>query len=230
MIEPWGVVLGAALVDSINPCAIGVLILLISSLLVFAENRKKMLALGIIYVSAVFIVYFLAGLGLITFLHIISSAIIKYLLLLTAVLIIIAGLIEIKDAFFYGKGFSLSIPANHAEKLPKMIKNTTIPGIILLGIFVAAIELPCTGGPYLAITLLLSQAFNFEAFIMLFVYNLIFVLPLLIILLLVYFGVKVAHIKRWKQKNKKYMRIAIGIVLIALGILLGMIGLGMLHL
>ncbi len=226
----WGVVLATGLVDSINPCAIGVLILLISSLLVFVNDKKHMLMLGIIYTSAVFVIYFLAGLGLITFLHFIPLSITKYLTLIVSVLIILAGIVEIKDYFWYGRWFSLSIPNHQAEKIPKMAEKTTISGIILLGIFVAAVELPCTGGPYLAITFLLSQIFNFKALVMLFIYNIIFVLPLIVILLLVYSGVKVAKIQKWKQSNRKYMRLAIGILLIILGIVMAMISSGYIHL
>lgn len=64
-----GVVIVTGLVDSINPCAIGVLILLISTLLVLAHNRMKMLWVGLIYIAAVYVSYFLAGLGLTAFFH-----------------------------------------------------------------------------------------------------------------------------------------------------------------
>ena len=67
-----GVVILTGLVDSINPCAIGVLILLISTLLALANDRNKMLKVGLIYVVAVYITYFLAGLGLTAFIHAIS--------------------------------------------------------------------------------------------------------------------------------------------------------------
>ena len=107
-----------------------------------------------------------------------------------------------------------------------MTKKITLPGVIILGIFVAGVELPCTGAPYLAILLLLSQNFDFAAFLMLVLYNIIFVLPLIIILLLVYFGVKVQNIKRWKMKNRAYMRLATGLTLIFLGWLLILIANG----
>ena len=92
--------------------------------------------------------------------------------------------------------------------------------------FNAGFELPCTGAPYLSILLLLSQNFDFAAFLMLILYNIIFVLPLLIILLLVYFGVKIQNIKRWKMNNRTYMRLATGVILIFLGWLLILIANG----
>jgi cytochrome c biogenesis protein CcdA len=174
---------------------------------------------GLVYTFAVFLTYFIAGLVL---LPIISSlgkvSVISYVVI--AVLIILAGFVEIKDFFWYGQGFSLQINPNKAKKIHKYVEKITLPGVIFLGAFVAAVELPCTGGPYLAITLVLSQNFNMWALLLLMIYNLIFVMPLIVILLMIGFGTKVQKIKRWKQTGKKWMRLAIGILLILLGWLL----------
>ena len=102
--------------------------------------------------------------------------------------------------------------------------------MIVLGVFVAGVELPCTGGPYLAILVFLSQNFNFQALMLLIFYNIIFVMPLVVILLMVYFGMKVQHLKRWKQDNRGYMRFAMGIILIFLGWLLILIANGTVNL
>ena len=72
----------------------------------------------------------------------------------------------------------------------------------LVEAFVAGVELPCTGAPYMAIILLLSQNFDFVALLMLLLYNLIFVAPLLVILFLAYGGIKIHHIKKWKMKYR----------------------------
>ena len=70
-----------------------------------------------------------------------------------------------------------------AKKLHNYTSRATIPGVIFLGAFVSAVELPCTGAPYLAIITLLSQYFDFTAFLLLVLYNIIFVSPLIVILL-----------------------------------------------
>ena len=64
-----GVVTATALIDSINPCAIGVLILLIATLIALSKDRNKMLLVGFIYILAVFITYLLAGFGLLIFIQ-----------------------------------------------------------------------------------------------------------------------------------------------------------------
>lgn len=215
----WPVVFSTALIDSINPCAIGVLVLLIATLISLSKNRNKMLGVGMIYISAVFITYLAAGFGLLYFIQKLNIS--EELSYIVAFLVIILGLIEIKDFFWYGKGISLQIPKNRAQQIMKYIKHITIPGSIFLGIFVAAVELPCTGGPYLAITTLLAKiGFSWYVFWLLVVYNFIFVLPLLIILGLVYFGVSTKRVQEWKDKQKKWMRLFIGLIMIILGILL----------
>ena len=220
-----GTVIATALIDSINPCAIGVLILLVSIMIAF-KTKKEMLFYGLIYVLAVFVTYVLAGFGILYFLSSIPLYISEYISITVGSLIIIAGLIEIKDFFWYGQGITLAIPSERAKQIHEMTKKITLPGVIFLGIFVAGVELPCTGAPYLAILLLLSQNFNFAAFLMLILYNIIFILPLIVILLMVYFGFKIQSIKRWKQSNRTYVRLAIGVILIFLGWLLILIANG----
>jgi cytochrome c biogenesis protein CcdA len=213
------VVIATALVDSINPCAIGVLVLLIATLLGLSKNKKKMIFTGLIYIAAVFVTYLLAGFGLLAFIQ--KFNISEQLSWIVGILVIILGLIEMKDFFWYGKGITLSIPARRAEQIKKMMRKVSIPGSIVLGIFVAAVELPCTGGPYLAITTLLAKiGFTMQVFWLLILYNFIFVLPLLVILGLVGFGVSASAIKEWKNKQKKWMRLFIGLIMVALGILL----------
>jgi len=221
-----GTVLGTAAVDSINPCAIGVLILLVSTLFTSAKQKKRLLKIGLIYIAAVFATYFLAGLGLAMAFSSIPLWISEYISIAVGLLIVIGGLIEIKDFYWYGKGFSLAISPNMAKKIQVYVSKISIPGVIFLGIFVSLVELPCTGGPYLAVIKIVSENFNFSALMLLVLYNIIFVLPLLIILLLVNFGTKIHTIKSWKQKNRSYMRLLTGIVLIMLGWLLMLIANG----
>jgi len=220
------VILVSAAVDSINPCAIGVLILMISVVLGGKGSVGRLLYLGFLYIGAIYVTYLTAGLGLIYFLANIPLKVTEYLALVVGSFVILAGLLEVKDFFWYGKGFSLQIPSAMAKKIDSMSKNLTVPGVILLGAFIAGVELPCTGAPYLAIITLLSLNFNFQAFILLLIYNVIFVSPLVVILLLVALGTKVSSIKKWKQANKAYMRFAIGYLLIALGWLLILIANG----
>lgn len=220
-----GTVIITALVDSINPCAIGVLILLVSIMVVY-KSKKELLFYGLIYIFFVFLTYLLAGLGILYFLSSIPIKVSEYISIAVGSLIVAAGLIEIKDFFWYGRGITLSIPPEKAKQIHEMTKKMTLPAMVFLGAFVAGVELPCTGGPYLAILTFLSQNFNFAAFLLLILYNIIFIMPLVVILLMVYSGFKIQSLKRWKQNNRTYMRLATGIILILLGWLLILIANG----
>lgn len=215
-----GLVLGSAAIDSINPCAIGVLILMISVILGQRHSVMKMLLLGGIYTFAIFLTYLLAGLGILYFLSSIPLFVTEYLSIAVGSLIVLFGLVEVKDYFWYGRGFSLGIPPYFVKKIHDLAKNVSIPGVFLTGVFVAGVELPCTGAPYLAIITVLSLNFNLISFLMLILYNLIFILPLLVILFLVAGGVKLHLVKKWKQESRGLMRLAIGLLLIGLGWLL----------
>ena len=114
----------------------------------------------------------------------------------------------------------MTIPPGYVSTIKKWANKGTIPAMVVLGAFVAAVELPCTGGPYLAIMALLAKEFHIVAVYYLLIYNFIFVLPLIVILGLAYTGTKVDKIKEWKQAHRHTMRLVTGIVMILLGLLL----------
>lgn len=222
-----GLVLTSAAIDSINPCAIGVLILMVSVILGQGGSTKKLLLNGFAYISAIYVTYLLAGLGLIYAFTTIPIVIAEYLSLAVGSLVILAALLEIKDYFWYGKGFSLQIPTYFANKIHEYsTTKTSLVGVMLLGAFVAAVELPCTGAPYLAIITILRIDFNLAAFGLMVLYNLIFVAPLIVILLMVAGGAKISVVSKWKEESKGTMRLFMGLLLASLGWILILIANG----
>jgi cytochrome c biogenesis protein CcdA len=207
----------AALADSINPCAFSVMIFLMLSLLAIGA-KKRMLKVGITYIVTVYIVYLAAGLGLLAafqWLAVVS----KYILWLAAGLAIIAGLINIKDFFWYGQGITLAIPEDKKPLLEKYIKHASLPAAIVLGFLVALFELPCTGGFYLAILALLAQEMTYWSGVAyLLFYNIVFVAPLFIILAIVYKGVSPQQLENWRTAKRKWLRLLMGLVLVVLGL------------
>jgi cytochrome c biogenesis protein CcdA len=216
-------IIPVALVDSINPCAIGVLIFLIATLLAISKHDlRKMFVVGTIYITAVYITYLLAGLVLFQIIaHLQALGVAQIINVAVSILVIILGLLEIKDFLWYGQGITLAIPPKYAGKIKEMAKKISIPGAIILGVFASSVELPCTGGPYLAITTILSKnPFNFTVFLYYLIYNFFFVLPLIVILLTVYFGMDISKVQQWKDRQKRFMRLWIGLILVSLGVLL----------
>lgn len=222
-----GLVVGSAAIDSINPCAIGVLILMISVVLGGNKGTKRLLVVGTAYIGAIFLTYLIAGLGLVYFFTKVPIVIAEYLSMLVAALIILAAVIEIKEFFWYGKGFSLQIPKKFAKKIHEYSQSkTSVAGVMFLGAFVAAVELPCTGAPYLAIITVLRINFNFQAFMLMILYNIIFVAPLIIILIMVAGGTKISKVAKFKEDGKGLMRLMMGLLLAGLGWILILIANG----
>jgi cytochrome c biogenesis protein CcdA len=222
-----GLVIGSAAIDSINPCAIGVLILMISVVLGGNKGTKRLISVGLAYIGAIFMTYLIAGLGLVYFFTKVPIVIAEYLSMLVAALIILAAVIEVKEFFWYGKGFSLQIPTKFAKKIHEWsASKTSIFGVMTLGAFVAAVELPCTGAPYLAIITVLRINFNLQAFFMMVLYNFIFVSPLLVILFMVAGGTKISKVAKFKEDGKGLMRLLMGLLLAALGWILILIANG----
>ncbi len=214
------VIIGAGIIDSINPCAIGVLVFLLAYLLEQTKKASALLIHGLVYVAAVFITYFLAGLILLPIIDKLGEVSTTLYVVLGAI-VTFAGLLEIKDFFWYGKGPSLAIIPGAAERIKIYTKK--ISGNLLstfgLGVFVALVELPCTGAVYLAILSLMTlSGVSMSNVTFLILYNFIFVLPLIIILFAMYFGVSAETFEKWRKKNRGLMRLFIGLVLVAMGL------------
>jgi cytochrome c biogenesis protein CcdA len=74
-------------------------------------------------------------------------------------------------------------------------------------------------GPYFVASILLAEKGLIASIPMLVYYNLIFVLPMIIITLLVYFGYsKVEKISGWKERNIKLLHLIAGILVFGIGI------------
>jgi cytochrome c biogenesis protein CcdA/glutaredoxin len=214
-------VLGAAAVDAINPCAFAVLIILLTTIL-NSGNKKRALYSGIAFALAIYLSYFLMGLGFYSAIQ--ATGITNTFFMAVAVFAIVLGLLNLKDFFWYGKGILMEVPRKWRPKMKKLLKSvTSIPGAFIMGLIVSLFLLPCTSGPYLVILGLLAETTTKAyAIFLLLIYNLIFILPMIIITFLVYFGLTTTgKAEQWRQNKLKILHFIAGIVLILLG--LGMI-------
>ena len=220
-----GIIISAALLDSINPCVFGVLIFLCAFMIKVFKSPRRMLLGGLMYTAVVYLSYLLIGLGILKFT--VSFGFSTTVYWIAAIIAIAAGLIEIKDFFWYGKGFSLKMIPGAAKRIKHYTsyiakvnkKKPWLSYVIagLLGIFVVLVELPCTGAPYLAIIGILGQGDFASGVPLLLLYNLIFILPLFVIIGFVYFGKSSKTLEEWRLKHRGIMRLAVGLFLIALG-------------
>lgn len=219
------IIITAALLDSINPCVFGVLIFLIAFMTRVFKSPNKMLLFGLLYSAVVYLTYLAIGFGILKLS--VDTGFASTFYWIAALVAIFAGLLEIKDFFWYGKGFSLQmLPGasqrikyytNKIENMEKRSPYTLFLATILLGVFVVIVELPCTGAPYLAILGLLSKGAYAAAVPLLLLYNFIFILPLFVIIAVAYFGTSSDALERWREKHRALMRLLVGVFLLMLG-------------
>jgi cytochrome c biogenesis protein CcdA len=216
-----------ALVDAVNPCALAVMAIMLTALL-FKNPKNKSLALkgGLMFTLAVFILYFLYGAILVQFFsHTIpeTGTFSLYVFKAFGLLAIILGLLNFRDFLNYKPGgIGTEMPLFLRPKVKALINKASSPkGAFLIGIFVTLFLLPCTIGPYIIASGNLSQLSFTQTIPLLLLYNLIFVIPMIAITLIIYFGLTtVEKVSGWKEKNIRYLHLIEALILLILGILM----------
>ncbi len=211
-------VISAAIVDAINPCAFAVLIILMSTVLM-SKDRKKSLLAGLAFSLSIFISYFLMGLGLYSAIQ--ATGLSHKFYLIVAILAIIIGLFNLKDYLWYGKWFVMEVPMKWRPKLKSLIGGvTSVPGAFLIGFVISLFLLPCTSGPYIVILGLLAESTTKSyAMILLVFYNLIFIMPMILITLALFFGLTdTKKAEKLRQKKLRFLHLIAGIIILCLGV------------
>jgi len=216
-----------ALADSVNPCAIAVLVMILTAILIQnPEKRKKVLWGGLAFVAAIYIAYLFYGVIIIQFFRLFAEFLREssgYVYKGLAILAMLIGALNIKDFFYYKKGgIATEMPIFLRPKVKKIIRGvTSTTGAFVIGFVVTLFLLPCTMGPYIIASGLLADLGTLGALPWLLYYNLVFVLPMLIIVGLVYFGFrKVDQVSGWKERNIRYLHLIAGLLLFLIGVAL----------
>lgn len=222
----------AGLLDGINPCAFTAIILLISYLSLNFKTRNRILFAGIFYTLAVFITYFLLGLGIFQFIkqfrHFqLISYILKYGL---SISLFILAILSIYD-------FTKSLKGKNNEmllKLPDFINNSMRKrirfqmkdyniffGSIILGVLVSLFELACTGQVYFPVLGHMVRARNdiIKSFLLLTLYNVSFIIPMILVFIFTYIGFSSKQIGQVFSKNIPVIKFLFIILFIILGII-----------
>jgi len=208
----------AAAADSVNPCTFAVLVLLLGTLLV-AGKRGKVLQAGLAFIAAIYISYFLMGIGIFSAIQ--AAGVQRPFIIAVSGLAILLGLWNMKDYFAYGKWFTIEVP-HRWRPLVKRITSSVVsaPGAFAVGVLDSLFLLPCSSGPYIAILALLSKTTTRSQGIgLLLFYNLIFILPLLIITGAVHFGyTTTARAERWRSERLGKLHLVSGAIMFLLGV------------
>lgn len=210
----------AGLVDGVNPCAIGMMVMLLGYLLVFVKKSDRVLKTGLLYIGTIFVTYLVVGLGLYSFISQLDLSgganILNYLV---GGALLVAGLIQFKDFLGIEGGPHLRIPTASKTRLMALIERANYPTTILLGVLVTLLETPCSLPIYVGTATILSQSgMAFPLIVMYFLYyNLLFVLPLIVVLIVMWKGERIVEMKEWEHKAKRWMHLALALVLVAMG-------------
>lgn len=209
----------AALIDSINPCAFGILLLTIAFLLSLQKTRASILKIGGVYILGLFAVYFLIGLGILQALHLFNTP--HFMAKVGAALLIVLGGINLINEFFPSFPVKLRLPQAAHSKIASLLNKASLPAVFLLGALVGLCEFPCTGGPYLMVLGLLHDQDTYLSGVgYLLFYNSIFILPLVVILLIASDNALLSKVQAWKQSETRHMRLWGGIAMLILGLLI----------
>lgn len=220
---PLFTILLAAL-DSFNPCAFFVLLFLLS-MLVYARSRKRMLLVGGIFIFFSGLIYFLfMAAWLNVFLW---TGEILWITAFAGLLAVVIAIINIKDFFFFKKGVSLSIPESAKPKLFQRMRNlikessvaSLLLGTIVLAVVANTYELLCTAGFPMVFTrmLTLNNLSTTSYYLYLVLYNLIYIVPLAIIV-----GVFTYTLgsRKLAEKEGKLLKLISGMMMLLLGMAL----------
>lgn len=210
-------VLVAALIDSVNPCAFSILLLTVAFLLSIGKLRSKVLQIGVAYIAGLYAVYFLIGLGLLQALHLFDTP--HFMGKLGAGLLLLLGVINLTNEFVPAFPVKLAIPQAAHHKMAVLMERASVPTAVGLGALVGLCEFPCSGGPYLMVLgLLHDQATYYTGVGYLLLYNAIFVSPLVLILLVASNASLLGRVQHWQQEKRSAMRLGGGTAMIALGL------------
>lgn len=223
------VVLIAGLLDGVNPCAFATIIFFLSYLQIARRTPREVLMVGIAFISAVFIAYFLAGLALYEFISYFMSRfpwLQKSLNVVFAILALIAAWLSFRDALRARAGrmdeMSLQLPSAFKDRIRTIIRTGAkaryfVVAAFVSGILISFLELACTGQVYAPIIYQIKSG-NLNAVRWLALYNLAFVTPLIVIFLLAWSGMRSDALIAFQKKHTATVKFALALLFLALAL------------
>ena len=219
-------VLAAGFLDGFNPCAFALLVLFATFTLTLVnavtangsptpEARRRLLGAGSLYVGAVFVTYFIIGVGLLSFLgwmgrdHLVARV--------ASVIALGMALWMLKDVFLPGVGPSMMAPSGTHGRMQKAMERGGLGGMLLAGVLVGICTVPCSGAMYLQITAVLhASGGGLTGLALLALYNIAFIVPLVVMLLAVSNRRVLGQIGRWNRANSPWIKAGIALAIIAM--------------
>jgi len=222
-------VLGAGLLDGVNPCAFATMIFLLSYLTFYKRAGRELLATGAAFTVGVFLTYLGVGFGFLRFLDSLPflHTIGKWVYGATALLCIALAWGSIADYRKAREGrledMSLKLPPRLRELSKSLIREGTgarrfVLSSFVLGIALSIVELACTGQVYLPtiIFVLGTPGLRTQATAALLGYNIMFILPLVGVFLLAYFGTTSEQLIHWMNRRAAPVKLGMAALFLVL--------------
>jgi len=192
----------AGLIDGLNPCAFATLIFFVSYLTISGRKGKQVLAVGAAFTAGVFLAYLAVGLG---FHHVLKlfgnllTTLGRWLYGLIAALCAVLAVVSFLDFRKARRGeigdMALNLPHGLRMRINAIIRRgrnsrAFVAGGFVTGILVSFLELACTGQVYLPTIIFVMSvpAMRPRAVSFLVLYNLLFIIPLVVVFILVWYG------------------------------------------
>ncbi|MFQ5838943.1 MAG: cytochrome c biogenesis CcdA family protein [Thermoplasmata archaeon] len=212
-------VLMSGLLDGLNPCAIAILLFFISFLYVARRPRGEVLQMGVLYIYAIYLTYFLIGLGLMRAIVLAGGE--HFLARVGAYLVIALGLLTIGGLYVKPLGAITRTPHFLWERAKPYLMRATIPSAFAGGLLVGLCTFPCSGGIYVAILGLLSSRSSYLGGLgYLYLYNLMFIIPLVIILVAVNNRTLSRKLAVWETTHRSIARLSSALLMIVIGLII----------
>ena len=215
----------AGLIDGLNPCAFATLIFFITLLAVSGKRGGELIAVGIGFCTAVFLTYFLLGFGVfhviqkLTAFHWAGEALRWVMVAVLAVLC----MLSFKDALTFGKtgqahAVILQLPDTIQKRIHGIMRSPLTAHRLFLGSFtigwlVTLLESICTGQFYVPTLVYLSSqvATSRQALGLLTLYNVMFVIPHVVVFAAAYHGITNERLLAWSRANAVWSKVLLGL-------------------
>jgi len=222
----WLTVFFAGLVDGLNPCAFATLIFFISYLTLSGRKGREVILVGVSFTLGVFGAYLVIGLGLYKVLDLLGdtlNVLARWVYIITAALCLGLGIFSILDYFKARQGklddMSLKLPEVMRKRINKVIRKgrgsqAYFIGAFITGLFISILELACTGQVYLPTIIFVSSVpeLKLRAIFYLVLYNLLFILPLVVVFILAYFGTTSKELTKFLHKHAAAVKIGMAVL------------------
>jgi hypothetical protein len=210
--------------DAFNPCAFFVLLFLLG-LLANQRDRTRMLIIGGLFVTVSGVLYFAFMAAWLSLFRMIGS--LGWVTVGAALLALAIGAVNVKDFFAFKRGVSLTIPTS---RLPDIYRRgravlaagsfpTMVGATLVLAVAANFYELLCTAGFPMVYTRVLTMhdlsPAGYYAYLAL--YNLIYVVPLLVIVLIVTFALGRTQLS---ERQGRLLKLMSGLMMGGLGLVL----------